>query len=93
VQQEAAQEFIDSKSQQLLFVVVSGVAPTKSDGIGGCLAAEISLGHKEAIPVTRLRKMMLEELQRRNYSQHTTRSYIRTVEDFALSWPNNSVTP
>jgi site-specific recombinase XerD len=26
---------------------------------------------------------MLEELQRRNYSQHTTRSYIRTVEDFA----------
>src|SRR6202158_4579750 len=27
--------------------------------------------------------MMLEELQRRNYSQHTTRYYIRTVEDFA----------
>jgi len=26
---------------------------------------------------------MLEELQRRNYSQHTTRHYIRTVEDFA----------
>src|SRR5271167_1034670 len=26
---------------------------------------------------------MLEELQRRNYSQHTTRYYIRTVEDFA----------
>jgi integrase/recombinase XerD len=33
--------------------------------------------------VTHLRKMMLEELQRRNYAQHTTRSYIRTVEDFA----------
>jgi site-specific recombinase XerD len=33
--------------------------------------------------VTRLRKMMLEELQRRNYSQHTTSYYIRTVEDFA----------
>ena len=33
--------------------------------------------------MTRLRKMMLEELQRRNYAQHTTRSYIRTVEDFA----------
>jgi len=33
--------------------------------------------------MTRLRKMMLEEIQRRNYSQHTTRYYIRTVEDFA----------
>jgi integrase/recombinase XerD len=33
--------------------------------------------------VTHLRKMMLEELQRLNYSQHTTRSYIRAVEDFA----------
>jgi len=33
--------------------------------------------------VTHLRKMMLEELQRRNYSQHTTRNYLRTVEDFA----------
>ena len=33
--------------------------------------------------MTHLRKMMLEELQRRNYAQHTTRSYIRTVEDFA----------
>jgi site-specific recombinase XerD len=27
--------------------------------------------------------MMLDELQRRNYSQNTTRCYIRTVEDFA----------
>ena len=33
--------------------------------------------------MTHLRKMMLEELQRRNYAQHTTRSYIHTVEDFA----------
>jgi len=33
--------------------------------------------------VTHLRKMMLEELQRRNYSEHTTRCYIRTVEDFS----------
>src|ERR1700689_3244099 len=35
------------------------------------------------VPVTQLRKMMLQELQRRNYSQHTTRQYIRTVEDFS----------
>jgi hypothetical protein len=33
--------------------------------------------------MTRLRKMMPEELQRHNYSQSTTTTYIRTVEDFA----------
>jgi integrase/recombinase XerD len=33
--------------------------------------------------VTRLRKMMLEELQRRNYSESTIRGYLRTVADFA----------
>jgi len=33
--------------------------------------------------VTHLRKMMLEELQRLNYAETTTRHYIRTVEDFA----------
>jgi len=33
--------------------------------------------------MTRLRKMMLEELERRNYSQSTTHTYINTVEDFA----------
>jgi hypothetical protein len=31
--------------------------------------------------VTRLRQMMLDELQRRNYSQSTVRSYIFAVED------------
>jgi integrase/recombinase XerD len=34
--------------------------------------------------MTRLRKMMLEELQRLNYAETTIRHYIRTVEDFAL---------
>src|ERR1700740_976661 len=33
--------------------------------------------------MTRLRKMILEELQRRNFSEDTIRRYIRTVEDFA----------
>jgi integrase/recombinase XerD len=33
--------------------------------------------------VTRLRKMMLEELQRRNYSNDTIRHYLRVVEKFA----------
>src|ERR1700723_1259603 len=33
--------------------------------------------------MTRLRKMMLEELERHNYSEATTRCYIRAVEDFS----------
>ena len=33
--------------------------------------------------MTRLRKMMLEELQRRNYSVATIRCYLRTVEEFS----------
>ena len=33
--------------------------------------------------MTHLRKMMLEELQRRNYAQNTARIYIKVVEKFA----------
>ena len=33
--------------------------------------------------MTHLRKMMLEELQRRNYSQQTTKAYLHTVWEFA----------
>ena len=40
------------------------------------------MGYKE-ITVTHLRQMMLDELQRRNYSQNTVRAYIHAVEDFA----------
>jgi hypothetical protein len=32
--------------------------------------------------MTRLRQMMLEELERRNYSHGTTRCYLRVVTDF-----------
>jgi integrase/recombinase XerD len=39
------------------------------------------VGHKE-VPV-RLRKMMLEELQHRNYSQTTVKGYMKNVESFA----------
>jgi len=33
--------------------------------------------------VTRLRQLMLDELQRRNYAQNTVRAYIHAIEDFA----------
>ena len=33
--------------------------------------------------MTHLRKMMLEELERRNYTESTTRAYLRTIEDLA----------
>jgi integrase/recombinase XerD len=33
--------------------------------------------------VTHLRKMMLDELQRRNYSENTAKAYIRALRDFA----------
>ena len=33
--------------------------------------------------MTRLRKLMLDELQRRNYAQNTVRAYIHAIEDFA----------
>src|SRR5580692_11103130 len=35
------------------------------------------------MPVTHLRKVMLEELQRRNLSTITTRIYLHSIEDFA----------
>jgi integrase/recombinase XerD len=34
--------------------------------------------------VTHLRKRMLEELQRRNYSEGTTPAYLHAVEQFAV---------
>jgi hypothetical protein len=40
------------------------------------------LGHKEAF-VTHLRQKMLDELQRRNYSQSTVYTYLHAVEDFS----------
>ncbi len=37
--------------------------------------------------MTRLRKRMLEELQRRDYSHSTARIYLHVISDFALSQP------
>ena len=33
--------------------------------------------------MTRLRQMMLDELERRNFSHSTRRAYLRIIEDFA----------
>ena len=41
-----------------------------------------NLGHKE-VPVTQLRKMTLDEIARRNYTEGTTRAYLRIIEDLA----------
>ena len=45
--------------------------------------------------MTNLRKMMLEELERRNYSESTTRRYLRFVERFAQHFgkPQTSSVP
>jgi integrase/recombinase XerD len=45
--------------------------------------------------MTHLRKMMLEELERRNYAQTTINCYIQTVEDFAryLRRPPDQLAP
>jgi site-specific recombinase XerD len=45
--------------------------------------------------MTHLRKMMLEELERRNYAQSTIHSYLRTVAEFSLHFhrPPNQLGP
>jgi hypothetical protein len=45
--------------------------------------------------MTHLRKMMLEELERRNYAQTTIDCYIQTIEDFACHFhrPPDQLTP
>ena len=45
--------------------------------------------------MTHLRKMMLEELERRNYAQTTIDCYVQTIEDFARHFrrPPDQLTP
>ena len=40
------------------------------------------MGHKE-VPVTQLRKKVLDELERRNYSKATARAYVGAIQHFA----------
>ena len=42
----------------------------------------VSSGHKE-VPVTHFEKITREEIARRNYSEGTTRAYLRTLHDLA----------
>src|ERR1039458_7432443 len=61
----------------------AGAADATRGGMGsGHGWAGVFCGHKE-VPVTQLRKKMLEELQRRNYAQSTVKGYLRIVQDFA----------
>src|SRR5579859_516958 len=46
-------------------------------------STQIICGSQGHLLVTHLRKMMLEELQRRHYSEATTRRYVRFIERFA----------
>jgi hypothetical protein len=41
--------------------------------------------------VTRLRQRMLDELQRRNYSPNTVRSYMHAVEEFAINFAGRPI--
>jgi hypothetical protein len=41
------------------------------------------MGHKERGPVTQLRKKVLEELERRNYSKATAHAYVGATRRFA----------
>ena len=45
--------------------------------------------------MTHLRKMMLEELQRRNYAQSTVKAYLRMIQEFAnhFQQPPNKLGP
>jgi integrase/recombinase XerD len=43
----------------------------------------LGFGSQGGFPVTHLRQLMLDELERRNYSPNTVRSYLHAVEEFA----------
>ena len=54
--------------------------------------ATVSSGHKEVL-VTHLRKLTLDEIARRNYTESTTRAYIRVIADFARAFLPSRHTP
>ena len=59
------------------------LAADASRAHGGGFAATAILSGRKEVPATHLRKITLEELERRNYSETTTRAYLHTIEDFA----------
>src|SRR6516165_6532176 len=55
---------------------------TLARGRSAVVARFVKCGSQGGVPVTHLRKIMLEEPQRRHYSETTTRYYLRKVEAF-----------
>jgi hypothetical protein len=44
---------------------------------------DLKFGSHEGFPVTHLHQLMLDQLERQNYSPNTVRSYLHAVEKFA----------
>jgi len=66
-----------------LYEAAGAADATACSRIGSWGGIEVSWVAEKEVPVTQLRQKMLEELQRRNYSHRTGKTYVRIVRDFA----------